>query len=246
LEEAMTRAPRKPKDLSESLHRLLNSYALAASAAGVGLLALAAPAEGEIVYTPGNKNVPNCRANQNLCFKLDLNHDGIIDFMIPFLGTTYKGTLTFQIIPAKNQSKNRIWGTLSSSYGGRPGGKHGVASALNSGVSIGQNFFKFQPGHQDMAIWCDACGPSSAGGGWGQWRDVTNKYLGLKFFIKRKVHYGWARLTTKPGKKYMIVTMTGYAYETVAGRSIITGRTKGPDVITVQPGSLGALAVGSR
>jgi hypothetical protein len=43
---------RTPARLSDSLHHRLNVYALAASAAGMGLLALARPAEGKIVYTP--------------------------------------------------------------------------------------------------------------------------------------------------------------------------------------------------
>jgi hypothetical protein len=38
-------------NLSESTQRCLNSYALAATAAGVGVLALALPAEAKIVYT---------------------------------------------------------------------------------------------------------------------------------------------------------------------------------------------------
>jgi hypothetical protein len=38
----------------ELLHRRLDMYALAASAAGVGLVALAQPAEAKIVYTPSN------------------------------------------------------------------------------------------------------------------------------------------------------------------------------------------------
>ncbi len=46
----MKRTSRKPSTLSESLQRHLNAYALAASAAGVGMLALAQPAEAKIVY----------------------------------------------------------------------------------------------------------------------------------------------------------------------------------------------------
>ena len=41
------------------------------------------------------------------------------------------------------------------------------------------------------------------------------------------------------------LTLTGYAYETVPNKPIIAGKTKGPDVITAQPGGLGRLAQGS-
>jgi len=41
-------------------------------------------------------------------------------------------------------------------------------------------------------------------------------------------------------------TLTGYAYETIPNKPIITGQTKGPDVITVQPERLGELARGTK
>ena len=37
-----------------------------------------------------------------------------------------------------------------------------------------------------------------------------------------------------------------YAYETVSNKPIIAGKTKDPDVITLEPGSLGGLAAGAR
>src|SRR5215471_11633401 len=70
--------PRVAAELSKSLNHQLNTYALAASAAGVGLLPLVSPAEAKIVYTPahvkvfwGVQPVP-----------MDLNHDGIVDFYL--------------------------------------------------------------------------------------------------------------------------------------------------------------------
>jgi hypothetical protein len=74
--------------------------------------------------------------------------------------------------------------------------------------------------------------------------------LGLKFVVHGKVHYGWARLSITLGhhRQYDDVsgTLTGYAYETVPNKPIIAGQTKGPDVITVQPGTLGRLARGRK
>jgi hypothetical protein len=60
LNEDFTQRPaRRPSQLPESLHKRLNAYALAASAAGVGLLALAQSAEAEIVYTKTHHVVTN-------------------------------------------------------------------------------------------------------------------------------------------------------------------------------------------
>ena len=66
-----------------------------------------------------------------------------------------------------------------------------------------------------------------------------------KFLIKGKFHYGWARLSTQG----MTDTLTGYAYETIANKPIITGKTKGSSAITIPAGAagtLGHLALGRR
>jgi hypothetical protein len=54
--------PRKTANLSESIHQQLSMYALAAGAAGVGMLALAQSSEAKIVYTPAHKQLPLNRA----------------------------------------------------------------------------------------------------------------------------------------------------------------------------------------
>jgi hypothetical protein len=68
---------RRITELSEGLLHQLNGYALAASAAGVGVIALAHAAEARIVYTPTHITTP-----QNSSYYLDVNHDGIYDFRI--------------------------------------------------------------------------------------------------------------------------------------------------------------------
>ncbi len=60
--------------------------------------------------------------------------------------------------------------------------------------------------------------PVAGKNSWGPWAGRSG-YLGLKFYIKGKVHYGWARLNagygyTSPPK------LTGYAYETITGRAV--------------------------
>ena len=67
--------PRKPVVLSESTQRRLGMYALSATATGVGILAMAQPADAKIIYTPAHtKVVP--------ALPIDLNHDGIVDFYL--------------------------------------------------------------------------------------------------------------------------------------------------------------------
>jgi hypothetical protein len=69
--------PRKTANLSESVHHQLSMYAIAAGAAGAGLLAWAQPAEARIIYTPTHRSIKN-----HDVFHLDLNHDRIDDFLI--------------------------------------------------------------------------------------------------------------------------------------------------------------------
>jgi hypothetical protein len=39
-------------------------------------------------------------------------------------------------------------------------------------------------------------------------------------------HYGWTRLSVQAGNVYINATLTGYSYETIAGKSIKAGQTK--------------------
>ncbi len=215
------RRTRKPSKLSESLQRHLNAYALAASAAGVGMLSLAQSAEAKIIYTKTHAVI-----GSNHTYKLDLNHDRIADFELRnyrFFTDTY--VATFSALPA--QSNNRVVGKPFR------GGTQS-AYALSRGATVGPK----QP--FSGALMAKTVGFSR----WGRWCNVSNRYLGLKFLIKGKVHYGWARLNVSAHQNTITGTLTGYAYETIPNKPIITGRT-GPDVITLEPGSLGRLAQGS-
>jgi hypothetical protein len=73
----MKRRSRKPSAISESLHQRLNAYALAANAAGVGLLALAQTAQAKIIYSPAHRVIEPKHS-----YDIDFNHDGIPDFKI--------------------------------------------------------------------------------------------------------------------------------------------------------------------
>src|ERR1700688_973850 len=79
----MKQPARTPLQLSESLHKRLNAYALAASAAGVRVLALTQAAEARIVYTPTHQVI---RTGHQ--YILDLNNDGAGDFEIGVASAT--------------------------------------------------------------------------------------------------------------------------------------------------------------
>jgi len=230
----MKRPDRVPLQLSESLHHRLNAYALAATAAGVGVLALAQPSEARIVYTPAHHKI-RC----NTALDLDLNHDGTGDFRLINAFNTYNGcqgsgdAASFNV-KALN-SANQIWGPSHATHSS-------WASALSEDVRIGPSR-RFDSRHARMAGWNHVVGSSFA---WGYWIDVRDRYLGLKFVVNGHVHYGWARLNLRQKIGTQIVaTLTGYAFETIPNKPIIAEKTKGPDVVTVQAATLGHLAAGA-
>ncbi len=233
--------PRTPSRISDSLHRQLNSYALAASAAGVGMLALTRPAEAKIVYTRARQQI-----YQNIYYALDLNHDGIADV---FLENTTSSTSLWVggSVLVSNIGSNAEVGIQKKSYA------FPSAFALDAGVRVGANrrFVRGQSSYRrrgkNIVFMADSGffnGRSSVDGG--QWLNVRNRYLGIKFDIKGQTHYGWARLDVGCANRQCNVWLTGYAYETIPNRAIIAGKTKGPDVITVEGAGLGHLARGRR
>jgi hypothetical protein len=76
-------------------------------------------------------------------------------------------------------------------------------------------------------------------------KGIKNRFLGIRFLIRGRFHYGWARITVTTQDTTFSAILTGYAYETVPGRGIIAGKTTGPDVADWRPATLGHLAQGS-
>jgi hypothetical protein len=60
----------------------------------------------------------------------------------------------------------------------------------------------------------------------GPWVSVTKRYLGLKFQIDGKTHYGWARLNVQVQGNNITATLTGYAYESIPNKRIRAGQTR--------------------
>jgi len=219
--------------LNATLDKALLAYAAAAS---VEVLALSCAAEAKIVYTHAHRQLP-----LNHVLPLDLNHDGQTDFTFNDTNGTGStggwGILTF----FPNRSANQIWGRESTHR------VEGWASALAAGVRIGPKG-RFYPGQKIMARTSSSKGgmqKNTLNSCYGSWKDVTNRYLGLKLVIKGKTHYGWARLNVSCANLTVSGTLTGYAYETIPNKPIIAGKTHGKDVITLKPTSLGHLARGA-
>jgi hypothetical protein len=169
---------------------------------------MALPADAEIVYTPAHVVISGHQK-----FSLDLNHDGITDFIISnrsFCTTDICGR-TLRALPG--QASNKVAGVkgIIFTY---------LAWAINKGSQIGSS-------RPFLGKLMAASGTEY--GSTGRWRNVSNRFLGLKFTISGQVHFGWARLSVVSGNGKITAALTGYAYETVAGKPILAGQTKGPD-----------------
>jgi hypothetical protein len=234
--------PRKTANFSESIHQQLNMYALAASATGVGVLALLPPAEyalpagaallgafvlsgvaeAKIVYTPAHIRI-------NSTFSLDVNHDGIVDYKIRVHQYSHMPFSTFWSMRVQPNASNQIVSHPSH-------GSNCFAAALPAGVRLGAKRLWKNCIVAGMVGW----GTNLHGGTShsGPWFDVQHRYLGLKFIIHGKFHYGWARLNVEMGHDQFDAVLTGYAYETIPNKPITTGNTIEPNDSVEQPDNL--------
>jgi hypothetical protein len=234
--------------LSDSLCEQLNMYSLGATATanfntnlfgsgaaltaiGLGVLASALPAAAKIVYTPANITIPS-----QVPVPLDLNHDGVNDLSISWDSWGHGKAIDVAL------KANAVIGYTKNN--------RVFAAALKGGVSVGPKK-KFVTDEASMWIGNDSSGSVTSRG---PWLNVQNRYLGVKFSIKGKTHYGWVRLNVSEDQPGIKALITGYAYETVADRPIVAGKKKGPYVdgpdaaLTTRPAqsaTLGLLALGS-
>jgi hypothetical protein len=229
----MSRSPRVRKTLSSSIHQQLNLYALAATAAGGGLIFNPQAADASIVYTPANVVL------HEGSLPIDLNNDGMVDFILLDQFQRVDNSNTFQLNANPARVGNGVEGKFARSV-----------QAVNYGSPIGSQE-KFSG--KFMASFGTFNGSTTIGFG-GNWMGVSEKYVGLKFMIDGKPHFGWARLSVSYGlQKGITATLTGYAYETIPGKAISAGATKengdakpiSSSRSTHDPATLGILALGT-
>src|SRR5262249_13171784 len=93
------------------------------------------------------------------------------------------------------------------------------ASALKVNQRIGVKK-SFVPGHVVLAFGYQNANTFQT---FGQWANLKKRYLGLEFAIHGKIHYGWARWSVRVEPGSVTGRLTGYAYETKAGKAILAG-----------------------
>lgn len=202
--------------LRDSLNQHLHIYALAASAAGVSMLALAQPGEAEIVYTPVDQILDPMSS-----YALDLNGDGTIDFYLIDFQENIAGFSYGYLAVAASVTGNAV-----------AKGEHGVR-VLRSGDQIGPKTKLWGSGGQVMESGYKEHTSPYRSKCFGPWKNKQG-YLGVKFMISGEVHYGWARMSAScvlPHDRFgsMLIEgfLTGYAYETIPNKAIKAGQETG-------------------
>jgi hypothetical protein len=226
------KSPRSEQQLSDSLLSRVNAYALAASAAGVGVMALAQSAGAQVVFSPAHGVLS---PNHNLT--IDMNHDGTPDFRFhlgAFAYHTFYATLS-----VKPMSGNGV--AAGDGYG----------YPVMQGYSIGPGQLFAQGGSVRMERTDGSFYLHNFRNFFGPWANVKNGFVGVEFLIDGAIHYGWIRMIVNAKDLPIGVTISGYAYETVAGQPIQAGqmvdRAGAPaDAESMAERSLGTLALGSQ
>jgi hypothetical protein len=199
----------EPSDLSPSLTHRLNLYALAAGAAGAGLLGSAQAAEAEVVYTPAHVVI---RPGSN--YNLDLTHDGVTNFVFTDF-IIYSGHLS--VVPQHGSAVEVLAGfnyfPLALKQGARIGGSKYFYGSCVGCLTYGEAMVNAFSGQPDQ----------------GDWINVQDRFLGMRFYIGNEVHYAWARFNVQVNGLSIRAVLTGYAYETEPGTSLVAGQTSETD-----------------
>ncbi len=182
------------KTTSKKLAKKLAKYgALTVAVAGI------TDASGQIVYTDVD---PDFAGGATDSYGLDLNNDMIIDF-------NFTGSQPGYLFLNPTAADNDFLGSGSSVYAYPFNLSNGAAisaaqsSWLNNGFSAGYASLNYQ--------YCS----------FGNFCDVTDGYIGLRFTVGGNVHYGWVRLDTNADSSF---TIKDYAFNATPGASILAGQ----------------------
>lgn len=229
--------------LDEVLERRVLLYMVAAGATLTG----ASAAQAKVVFTPNDKVLRLHTEAQQL--DIDLNNDGKTDFRMKDIGGLFTQDGYYF-------ARLEVQGVAGDSV--VVGVTRGVTLplALPNGVKIGSsadfgtNMLGRPPGICQGAV-CPHFGSGggllvdSFGGGSGNFNDVTDRFLGVRFLINGETHYGWIGFRSVIG---FTAQLNGWAYETVPNRPIRAGDRGQGDSATLrsaEPSSLELLAAGN-
>ena len=229
----------------ESIQHQLNAYLLAVGAAGAALLATPQTLRAEVVFTPTHITLTNGQ------LPLDLNNDGIADFVLA--DESQGGSCCLY---------TRKLGVVGEFVGSNQNGVEGIfvnAVPLGKGEVVGPNDLFLAANLKMASAFNDSNSFFYVSG---LFANTKDRFLGFRFLLQGKMHYGWARFRVvsvglEGSKPVISATLTGYAYETIPNHALVTGyegkTSRGAVVPSLVPqmgeptprASLGILALGA-
>ena len=229
--------------LDEVLERRLLLYALAAGAT----FAAAPPAVGKVVFTPHKQTL---EAAYGYELGIDLNNDGVVDFMlfdtVQTISITCSDGLTrLSGHPPDSSGCTFREGQLRLADVGPRGevvdSPSHYPADLGPGARIGPgSVFRKPINYGSLEVGYIRSASK------GNFINVTDKFLGVKFAINGRAHYGWIGFSSVDSN--FAATLIGWAYETEPDKPIVAGDRgeKGDAVALLMPGptSLKLLAMG--
>lgn len=238
----MLKTSRSQASREDSCHQI-STYVNTALATGVSLLALAHPAQSEVVMTKKTISISPFAP-----VMLDLNKDGVADFKLSFVGSNYGHTVS-NYINAVPLAGGEIVGSAAGKFGP-------YASALARGANVGPSahFVQAKNGKVTLEHFLGIESGSLLSYTYGKWDNLgPDRFLGVKFPIHGEMHYGWIRVTVNVAKVNGVSgTVTAYAYETVPNKKITVGSSTGTasspatKAAVKEKASLGLLALGAE
>jgi hypothetical protein len=187
------------------------------------------PLKAQIVYTDVNPDLTSTSF-----FNLDLNNDGITDFVLSHSGINGPclcgGYTIDNIIRITLDSGNAVV------YNGGPSAMvigDTISSTLNFSTTVSQNL------SYSTANCIQGCHTIPQG----NWHGVSNHYLGLKLKVGNNYFYGLAKLdVNSTGSNF---TIKEYAYNSSTNNSILAGQTCSPQADIKATGPLSFCSGGS-
>ena len=197
--------------LASWIDQQLNAYAVAASAAGVALLACSVPADARVICANthkslvGTQTIPLNPAKEKFPpFNLAQSfHHSSSSTSVFFFNRAF--------LTPNTQAANDLLAT------------NGLPAALVKGTVIGAKG-RFGKGNSyGMLFTYGNYGGGTINHHRGNFPLTKTGYLGFKFSIAGKTHYGWARLKVDVKKPQAFATLLGFGYQTIAGKAIHAG-----------------------
>ncbi len=160
--------------------------------------------DAQIVYTNVEPDSLIGFGNTYESYSLDLNNDGVTDFLFVndeeiYSSTSFTFPYNFNVFLSPGINKIAATPVSSGSFN---------IEVLMSGDTIDAN----QNWHNNNLL----------GPGW-QGNYPINGFIGLEFIKNSQTHYGWARLYSPNGADYLVVK--DFAYNTIANAPILAGET---------------------